>query len=108
MIDLHGLHVAEAVALLEEKLPSLAEDGFTSIRILTGSGHHSKASNFKVTTSFLPSSKKRRRLLTLRRSSFQARLKPAVERFLASEGYQFAELADKKGHVGMLLVDLTW
>ena len=48
MLDLHGLHIAEAVVVLEEELPQLCSDGLKHISIVTGSGHHSKGSNFKV------------------------------------------------------------
>ncbi|OQR96894.1 hypothetical protein THRCLA_07138 [Thraustotheca clavata] len=77
MIDLHGLHVAEALELLGQLLPSVEAD---SICVVTGTGHH----------------------------SIHIRLKPAVERFLAAEGYTFAAIPDRKGHVGMLQVSLAW
>ncbi|KAJ0410287.1 hypothetical protein P43SY_002619 [Pythium insidiosum] len=84
LMDLHGLHVAEAVELLDHMLPSLSEDGVEAIYVVTGSGHHSKG------------------------PTGNARLRPAVERFLATEGYQFSPVADRQGFVGMLLVDLRW
>ncbi|KAG7376456.1 hypothetical protein PHYPSEUDO_013383 [Phytophthora pseudosyringae] len=84
MMDLHGLHVAEAVEFLTQMLPKLADEGVDSIYLVTGSGHHSKGPDGN------------------------ARLLPAVERFLAGEGYQYTPVADGAGFVGMLLVDLRW
>ncbi|CAI5729294.1 unnamed protein product [Hyaloperonospora brassicae] len=84
MMDLHGLHVAEAVEFLSQMLPKLADEGVDSIYLVTGSGHHSRGPDGN------------------------ARLLPAVERFLAGEGYQFSRVADGAGFVGMLLVDLQW
>ncbi|GMF39165.1 unnamed protein product [Phytophthora fragariaefolia] len=84
MMDLHGLHVAEAVEFLTQMLPKLADEGVDSIYLVTGSGHHSKGPDGN------------------------ARLLPAVERFLAGEGYQYTPVADGAGFVGMLLVDLQW
>ncbi|OWZ08295.1 hypothetical protein PHMEG_00019184 [Phytophthora megakarya] len=84
MMDLHGLHAAEAVEFLTQMLPKLADEGVDSIYLVTGSGHHSKGPDGNV------------------------RLLPAVERFLAGEGYQYTPIADGAGFVGMLLVDLRW
>ncbi|RLN10157.1 hypothetical protein BBJ28_00010866 [Nothophytophthora sp. Chile5] len=84
VMDLHGLHVAEAVEFLTQMLPKLADEGVDNIYLVTGSGHHSKGPNGN------------------------ARLLPAVERFLTGEGYQFTAVADGRGFVGMLLVDLRW
>ncbi|KAH7484246.1 hypothetical protein KRP22_005411 [Phytophthora ramorum] len=84
MMDLHGLHVAEAVEFLTQMLPKLADEGVDSIYLVTGSGHHSKGPDGN------------------------ARLLPAVERFLGGEGYQYTPVADGAGFVGMLLVDLRW
>ena len=83
-MDLHGLHVAEAVEFLAQMLPKLADEGVDSIYLVTGSGHHSKGPDGN------------------------ARLLPAVERFLVGEGCQFSRVADGAGFVGMLLVDLQW
>ncbi|RLN55920.1 hypothetical protein BBJ29_009124 [Phytophthora kernoviae] len=84
MMDLHGLHVVEAVEFLTQMLPKLADEGVDSIYLVTGSGHHSKGPDGN------------------------ARLLPAVERFLGAEGYQYQPVADGAGFVGMLLVDLRW
>lgn len=83
MLDLHGLHVAEAVELLTNMLPKLGDEGLDSIYIVTGTGHHSKTNG-------------------------NARLLPAVEQFLTAEGYQYNGVADGRGFVGMLMVDLQW
>jgi DNA-nicking Smr family endonuclease len=73
-IDLHGLHVAEAVATLEEILPALPPGKIT---IVTGSGHH-----------------------TAGPQRGQARLLPAVQNFLGQQGYKFWVVKDDNGHVG--------
>jgi Smr domain len=53
VLDLHGLHIAEATVLLEEELPVLCTAGLSAVSIVTGSGHHSKGSNYKVSTLFM-------------------------------------------------------
>lgn len=83
LLDLHGLHVVEAVELLAHMLPKLGDEGLDSIYVVTGSGHHSK-------------------------SHGNSRLLPAVEQFLTAEGYRFNAVPDGNGYVGMLLVDLQW
>ncbi|CAM9409777.1 unnamed protein product [Phaeothamnion confervicola] len=82
MIDLHGLHVAEAQALLESELPALCRAGLDGVAVLTGTGHHSRGSNFR------------------------ARLLPAVERLCQDWGLPFERVADRAGHVGVLHVAL--
>lgn len=84
LMDLHGLHVAEAVEFLTQMLPKLADEGVDSIYLITGSGHHSKGPDGN------------------------ARLLPAVKHFLNAEGYHYTHVADGAGFVGMLLVDLRW
>ncbi|CAM9519393.1 unnamed protein product [Discosporangium mesarthrocarpum] len=83
VIDLHGLHVSEAVSVLSEQLPALTDRGLGVVSVLTGTGHHTKGGNNK------------------------ARLRPAVERFLSDWGYTFDRAFDKgTGHVGMLKISL--
>lgn len=41
VLDLHGLHVQEAVELLDSILPALIRAKVKEATILTGSGHHS-------------------------------------------------------------------
>ncbi|KAG5186518.1 hypothetical protein JKP88DRAFT_346533 [Tribonema minus] len=71
VLDLHGLHVAEATALLEEELPVLCQAGLRAVSVVTGTGHHSRGSNYK------------------------ARLLPAVERFCQDWGLYFERVTDK-------------
>lgn len=85
LMDLHGLHVAEAIEFLVEMLPQLAAEGLTTIRLVTGSGHHSLMGHHG-----------------------KARLRPAVERYLNTEGYSYSEVPDQRGYVGMLLVHISW
>ncbi|CAM9329486.1 unnamed protein product [Ectocarpus fasciculatus] len=78
-MDLHGLHVAEAVEVLDREMGALAERGLCSVRVLTGTGHHSKG----------PTNK--------------ARLLPAVENFCLIRGYLFSKVPDQStGHVGAI------
>eukprot|EP00611_Tribonema_gayanum_P001566 TRINITY_DN11143_c0_g1_i1.p1 TRINITY_DN11143_c0_g1~~TRINITY_DN11143_c0_g1_i1.p1 ORF type:complete len:733 (+),score=253.24 TRINITY_DN11143_c0_g1_i1:124-2322(+) len=83
VLDLHGLHVAEATALLEEELPVLCQAGLRAVSVVTGTGHHSRGSNYK------------------------ARLLPAVERFCQDWGLYFERVTDKNGHIGMLHLTLS-
>ena len=39
-IDMHGLHVAEAILVLDEIIP-LYKSSMSSITVITGTGHHS-------------------------------------------------------------------
>lgn len=47
-MDLHGLHVSEAVEVLETEIRALSARGAESVRVLTGTGHHSKGPSNKV------------------------------------------------------------
>ena len=84
LMDLHGLHVAEAIEFLSEILPELASDGLTGIRIVTGTGNHTTIHDGR------------------------SRLRPAVQRYLSDQGYEFGEIPDQRGYVGMLMVNLCW
>ena len=44
MFDLHGLHVAEAVAVLRRELPNCRAIGERVVHVLVGTGHHVKGS----------------------------------------------------------------
>ena len=41
ILDLHGLHVSEALEALDELLPDLINLGLKEATLITGSGHHS-------------------------------------------------------------------
>jgi NEDD4-binding protein 2 len=60
-LDLHGLHVEEAIAALQERLLSASDE---VLYVITGKGIHSKG---------------------------EARIKPAVMHYLRSKGYMFEE-----------------
>ncbi|KAI7870617.1 hypothetical protein BDF14DRAFT_1720602, partial [Spinellus fusiger] len=85
-IDLHGLHVDEALGMLETRLHKLR--GYQGVvYLVTGTGHHSGTSG-----------------VTKRES----KLKPSVEAYLREERYPFAEISavgDTKG--GVFAVDLS-
>lgn len=49
-MDLHGLHVSEAVEVLDLNMAALAKRGLDNVRLLTGTGHHSKGPTSKVRT----------------------------------------------------------
>ncbi|KAI0565992.1 polyadenylate-binding protein-interacting protein [Gracilaria domingensis] len=77
VIDLHGLHVNEAL----ERLPSALEGKHGRIRILTGTGHHTKGTG-------------------------RARLRPAVKKWLKDNDYFFEEVVDANEYVGSFIVDI--
>mmetsp|Transcript_3635 Transcript_3635/g.5164 ORF Transcript_3635/g.5164 Transcript_3635/m.5164 type:complete len:105 (-) Transcript_3635:358-672(-) len=79
-LDLHGLHVKEAIERLNLELEGATTH--TTVRILTGSGHHSRGIHHAP------------------------RLKPAVERYLRDSGYRYEEIADSNKHVGAYRVFL--
>ncbi len=83
-VDLHGLHVAEAVVFLDFLFPLLIEKRVPRIHVITGAGHHSKGSNFNC------------------------RLLPAVKRYFNEAGYySYQEVKDKNSHVGAITLKLT-
>ncbi len=76
IIDLHGLHVREAL----ERLPDAIENSpRPKVRVLTGSGHHTLGTG-------------------------KARLRPAVEKWLSDNGYRYEEVQDKNSHIGAFIV----
>ncbi|RUP49117.1 hypothetical protein BC936DRAFT_143257 [Jimgerdemannia flammicorona] len=81
-VDLHGLHVDEAVSVLGERLEMLAGEGFRGVvYVVTGTGHHSGALGI---------------------GSSKAKLRPAIEAWLEEGGWRFAEtsvVGDTKGGV---------
>ena len=42
MLDLHGLHVAEALSILQRELPGCRSRGSLLVHVLVGTGHHTK------------------------------------------------------------------
>ena len=77
VIDLHGLHVAEAIKLLRHELDRLRASGYHSAQVLVGTGHHTIGSR-------TPS-----------------RLPVAVENFLHQERWSFSE--PQAGHLEVRL-----
>lgn len=79
VVDLHGLHVSEAL----DRLPSALEKAPPGIlRILTGTGHHTKGTG-------------------------RARLRPAVKKWLQENGYFFEEVIDANEYVGSFKVEIV-
>lgn len=75
VIDLHGLHVVEAIPRLDEFFARVQEGGFRDGYVITGTGHHS---------SML--------------SGGKSRLLPAVQEHIQACGYRFENSAtDKRG-----------
>lgn len=79
VIDLHGLHVQEALSYVEEFLLRL-EGKYRSCIIVTGTGHHSEHGHIH--------------------KNHQARLAPAVTKYLSELGYQYADASAKHGGKG--------
>ncbi|KAF9903905.1 hypothetical protein EC991_003196 [Linnemannia zychae] len=80
-IDLHGLHVDESLAFLDEFMEKLENEAFTGTAyIVTGSGKHS--------------------------NNMRPRLKPAIIDWLASWGYTWRELTMDAVSGGMLAVQV--
>ncbi|KAF9131179.1 hypothetical protein BGW39_002149 [Mortierella sp. 14UC] len=80
-IDLHGLHVDESLAFVDEFMEKLEKEAFTGTAyIVTGSGKHS--------------------------NNMRPRLKPAIIDWLASWGYTWRELTMDAVTGGMLAVQV--
>eukprot|EP00043_Microstomoeca_roanoka_P009460 m.89755 g.89755 ORF g.89755 m.89755 type:complete len:893 (-) comp14591_c0_seq6:387-3065(-) len=86
MLDLHGLHVKEAIEYLSVFLDQLqASNKHTICYVITGTGHHSQHKHLHHANT--------------------ARLLPAIQRWLSEHGYSYTDAStDKRG--GMLCVTL--
>ncbi|KAG0297607.1 hypothetical protein BGZ98_000549 [Dissophora globulifera] len=80
-IDLHGLHVDESLAFLDEFMEKLEKEVYTgTVYVVTGTGNHSTNS--------------------------RAKLKPAIVDWLESWGYVWKEMSLDKVHGGVLAVQV--
>ncbi|KAF9565649.1 hypothetical protein EC968_004045 [Mortierella alpina] len=80
-IDLHGLHVDEALAFLDEFMEKLETECYTgTVYVVTGTGNHS--------------------------SNARAKLKPAVVDWLESWGYVWKEMSIDKVYGGVLAIQV--
>ncbi|KAG0312891.1 hypothetical protein BGZ97_010745 [Linnemannia gamsii] len=80
-IDLHGLHVDESLAFLDEFMEKLEKEVYTgTVYIVTGSGNHS--------------------------ANLRAKLKPAIIDWLESWGYNWKEMTMDKVSGGLLAVQV--
>jgi len=80
-IDLHGLHVDESLAFLDEFMEKLEKEVYTGIvYVVTGTGNHS--------------------------SNSRAKIKPAIIDWLESWGYVWREMSVDKVHGGVLAVQV--
>jgi hypothetical protein len=83
-IDLHGLHVSEARDCLAELIPLYERVGIPRLRVVTGTGHHTKGPQ-----------------------EGRARLLPHVRAYCEEErGLRCQEIKDDGGFSGALQVDL--
>lgn len=86
-IDLHGLHVQEALAFLEVYLHRATQE-YSRCFVITGTGHHSSHKHIQ--------------------KDKQARLAPAVQQYLKDNSYLFRDASAKHGgRGGMFEVTLT-
>ncbi|OAQ34113.1 DUF1771-domain-containing protein [Linnemannia elongata AG-77] len=80
-IDLHGLHVDESLAFLDEFMEKLEKEAYTgTVYIVTGTGNHS--------------------------ANLRAKLKPAIIDWLESWGYNWKEMTMDKVNGGLLAVQV--
>ena len=72
-IDIHGLHVAEMIACMDEMIPYFRSSSTRNkvIRVITGSGHHSSGPQ-----------------------KGEARLLPALTEYCATNGFDFDYILD--------------
>eukprot|EP01035_Chromulina_nebulosa_P020987 gene20987-27198_t len=83
-IDMHGLHVSEAVICLQELIPYFKCNNISSISIVTGSGHH-----------------------TLGSHQGQAKVLPAIKSTCDELGLKYQDIIDKNGYSGGLKIKLN-
>ncbi|KAF9916375.1 hypothetical protein BX616_003926 [Lobosporangium transversale] len=80
-IDLHGLHVEESLAFLDEFMEKLENEVYTgTVYVVTGTGNHS--------------------------ANARAKLQPAIIDWLESWGYVWKEMSIDKVHGGVLAVQV--
>jgi len=80
IVDLHGLHVQEALPLMQGFLDRLDTSRFTDAYIITGTGHHT---NLHLSP---------------------ARLLRTVKQYFTERGYTFSEVLQSNGKGGMIRV----
>eukprot|EP00049_Salpingoeca_infusionum_P023547 m.12694 g.12694 ORF g.12694 m.12694 type:complete len:739 (-) comp5857_c0_seq1:168-2384(-) len=86
MVDLHGLHVKEALSYLEVFMEKMEETSNHECFVITGTGHHSDHKHLGQNN--------------------VARLLPTVRQYLTRYGYSFQD-ASTDGRGGMLRVQLS-
>ena len=84
MLDLHGLHVKEAVECVTAHLTDFINGRLREATLITGSGHH-----------------------TLGPNKGEARLLPAIESLCVEKGLRYEYVADTKGFEGAIKVFLA-
>ncbi len=83
-IDLHGLHATEALDCLDEIIPLYEKARFGKIKVITGTGHHTKG-----------------------KLQSMSRLNPVVREYLQTETrFRFSDVLDNSGYSGGFLVHL--
>jgi DNA-nicking Smr family endonuclease len=83
IVDLHGLHVAEMIECVESIIEKCFSEKRSSVRFITGSGHHTKGPQKSI-----------------------SRLKPALEGFFRDKKMRFTEILDCNGYTSGLCVYL--
>jgi DNA-nicking Smr family endonuclease len=83
-VDLHGLHASEALDCLEELLPLFQRAQYSTIKVVTGTGHHTAGPH-----------------------QGKSRLNPTVRDYLAhSTRFKFQDVRDNLGYCGGFLVQI--